>query len=497
LFSGSAVVFSGLLFRIGFLVLYEVVAARYFGPAGYGLFTLAFTVVLAVSALPCFGLQTSLGRFIAYHRETREPKKVRGLIAFGLLWPLGVGLLIATLLYWFSGIIAIRVFEKPELAHLLRILAFIVPLWSTRRLSISIFSGYQKPFYKLALEDFSDPLLRVVSVALVAVAGLGLVALGNAILIAYVLIACVAWFLVWSGARRIVEGTHGLAVPWGSLIAFGTPLIFSELAEVVLAWIDVLMLGMLSVEYQVGLFRSSSQPPMLASAVLTSFSFIYLPMATQMFARRDREGWKEANSSVARWTLSLAFPIATVCVLFPEVIIRILFGPSYSEGAAVMRILGIAYLLHAGVGFTGLNLIVAGHTALQMFGKLISITTHVGLNLLWIPKYGAAGAAAAMLASIVLSNGYNLFMIRWRLGLLQFTGRYFALLGIHLISAGGMWAATRFLGLSPVAAMLVVGGLELPVAVILALILRVDTEADRKIIVGLRNRLCGWNDNLH
>jgi peptidoglycan biosynthesis protein MviN/MurJ (putative lipid II flippase) len=132
-----------------------------------------------------------------------------------------------------------------------------------------------------------------------------------------------------------------------------------------------------------------------------------------------------------------------------------------------------------------------------MFGKLISITAHVGLNVLWIPKYGAAGAAAATLASIVLSNGYNLFMIRWRLGLLQFTGRYFALLGIHLISAGGIWAGTRFLGLSPVAAMLVVGGLELPVAVVLALILGVDTEADRKIIVGLRNRLCGWNDNLH
>ena len=51
LFSGSIVVFLGLLLRILLLLVFEMVAARHLGPASYGTFALAFTIVLIVSQI--------------------------------------------------------------------------------------------------------------------------------------------------------------------------------------------------------------------------------------------------------------------------------------------------------------------------------------------------------------------------------------------------------------------------------------------------------------
>ena len=49
LFSGSALVFFGLLLRTGLLLVFELLIARHLGPASYGLFSLAFTVVVIMS----------------------------------------------------------------------------------------------------------------------------------------------------------------------------------------------------------------------------------------------------------------------------------------------------------------------------------------------------------------------------------------------------------------------------------------------------------------
>ena len=55
LFSGSILVFCGLLLRTGLLLIFEVIAARHLGPASYGLFSLAFTVIVFTSLSREFG----------------------------------------------------------------------------------------------------------------------------------------------------------------------------------------------------------------------------------------------------------------------------------------------------------------------------------------------------------------------------------------------------------------------------------------------------------
>ncbi len=486
LYSGSILVFCGLLLRTGLLLIFEMIAARHLGPASYGLFSLAFTVIIFTATLPTLGLQSSLRRFISYHLAKGENDEVRGLVTFGLIWPAILGILFSGLLFVGSGTLSSYLFGKPDLGPLLRAMALVVPLWSARRVATVIFSGYKKTTYKIALEDFLEPSLRVVTAAVIALAGWEALQLGYGTLLAYLVVGATAWSLVLRRMRQVTGSGRGMRLPWQPLLAFSTPLIVSELVDIVLVWLNILLLGILSTDSEVGLFRSASQPPMLASATLTSFAFLYLPTATQFFARQNHAGWKRANNAVAQWTLSLAFPVGTICMLFPEQVIGVLFGSEYGGGAAAMRLLGASALLHAGCGVTGLNLMVAGYTKLQMLGALISLAANIGASLIWIPPYGAAGAAAAVLVAVALRNVYNLVLMGVLLRLCPFTWKYFAILGTHLASVGLLAGGAHVIQLPDVAAMLSVGFLELPLAVSLALLVGVLRKTDITSIVRLR-----------
>lgn len=488
LFSGSIVVFFGLLLRTGLLLLFELIAARHLGPAGYGLFSLAFTVVVVTASLPVLGLQNSLRRFISLKLETRETELAHGLVLFGLIWPAALGSVLGAALFLAARPLGSALFGKPELAPLLQALALVVPLWSTRRLATVIFSGYKKPLFKVVLEDLLEPGLRVVAAVLVAAAGWGALRLGYGTLVAYVVVGAVAWGLVLKGKREVVGPQRGMRVPWRELLLFSSPLVVSELADLILAWANLLLIGVLNVELEVGLFRAASQPPMLASAILTSFAFIYLPTATELFVRGDRSGWKRANNAVARWTLSLAFPVGVVCLIFPQAVITIVFGEEYRAGALAMQLLGGTYLIHAACGFTGLNLVVAGHTKLQMIGTLLGLGANVGASLLWIPRYGAAGAAAAILVSVVFRNTYNLVWMRVLLGLCPFNARYFRILAAHLAATAVLAGGVFLLELPALAGLIVLGLLELPLAVLLGFRFGVFRSSDLEWIARFRSQ---------
>ena len=480
--------------RIGLLLLFELIAARYLGSSQYGQFTLGFTVIVVLSSLPVLGLQNSIRRFISFHLEREERDCVNALTLFGMAWPLVSGFLLGGLLFVFARPLGKAVSGNAELSVLLIALALVVPVMSVRRMATVIYSGYRKTMSKVLVEDFTEPLLRVGAVILIAVLGLGVLELAYATVAAYVLTGALAVLLVERCRRDILGAARGFELPLRELLVFSGPLVVSEFAEIILAWVNILMLGFLSVDREVGLFRAVSQPPMLASAILTSFAFIYLPIATELFAKGDYRGWQRTNNAIVRWTVSLAFPVGVVCMAVPAEVIRVLFGEAYAGGEPAMRLLGVAYLFHAACGFTGLNLIVAGRTRLQMIGALAGLGTNVLFSYLWIPEFGATGAAAAMLVSIVVRNVYNLVLMRMLLGIVPFDGKYWRVMASQAASAFVLLGVVALGGLNGFVAVVLVAGLQLPLSVAIGLRTGVFGRADLEWLMSLVRRRLGSRD---
>ena len=75
-------------------------------------------------------------------------------------------------------------------------------------------------------------------------------------------------------------------------------------------------------------------------------------------------------------------------------------------------------LVATAIGPVDVVLLMAGRSSWNLINTLVSVIANVGLNLLWIPRFGLTGAAAAWAVSILLNNLLPLVEV-WSLVRLQ------------------------------------------------------------------------------
>ncbi len=432
LFSSSVVVFIGLVVRIILVMLFELLCARYLGPEKYGTYTLLFTIIVIISTIPTLGLIQSTRRFIALYYDHNEHRYVKGIVRLCNYWTIFSGVLLTCIVYLLITFIDTSAYSNEELIALLPLMLLIIPFYAHRRLAISVFSGFKNTVYKVILEDLAEPVIKILAISIVMMIGGSLTDLTYVTIIGYMLLGVISLTLVARSLKKVVQASVDISMPWKVFIGFSGAMVVTELVELILTWLDIIMLGMLSSDYQVGLFRAATQPAMLASVILTSFAFIYMPLATELYGRKEPVEWKNLNNLISLWSMTLAFPVSVVCIAYPDVIIGVLFGEQYADAEVTLRILALAYIFHSACGFTGLNLIIGDKSTTQMKGKLISLCIHVILNIILIPDYGAKGAAISVLLSLIFSNAYNLYWTNKYFSIHPFEKRYFSLLMLNI-----------------------------------------------------------------
>jgi O-antigen/teichoic acid export membrane protein len=90
-----------------------------------------------------------------------------------------------------------------------------------------------------------------------------------------------------------------------------------------------------------------------------------------------------------------------------------LFGTGYAAAAPVVWTLAAAMLVATGCGMVDMVLAMAGRTRWNLYNVLLALSTMVLLDLLLIPRLGAAGAALGLAAAVLVNNLVPLAQI-WR-----------------------------------------------------------------------------------
>ena len=91
--------------------------------------------------------------------------------------------------------------------------------------------------------------------------------------------------------------------------------------------------------------------------------------------------------------------------------IPILFGPEFEHAAPVVGVLALAYALSIPGSVAGVALVARGHPGLRSLTTSIAAVAYVVAMLVLIPKYGALGAALAMLVGTVLPSYANIYLL--------------------------------------------------------------------------------------
>jgi len=207
-------------------------------------------------------------------------------------------------------------------------------------------------------------------------------------------------------------------------------------------WTAVVVLGVFEPVPTVGVYSAAARTAALSTLVLIAFGGVFSPLAAGLY-RQERLGeLGRLYGDVSRWafTGALAFFLVTA-PLAPD--IMLFFGREFAHGWPVIVVISAAQLFNSSVGPTTRLLAMTGHQNAVMVSTVGSAVAAVALNLVLVPAYGVAGAAAATAAALVLANGSSLIFVHRRLGFWPYDRRYARPLLAGLIAAALTFASRQ------------------------------------------------------
>lgn len=422
LLTGSRIVFLGLLIRSLLMFVCEIFLARTLGPTDYGYLTFSISLINLSSIVSGIGLNTASRRFIPIYIEHPERGSLSLFVKFS-----GIATLVASIGVMLLVIAASQVFSEKLVVsewQLVLILSAAIPFWSLQKLFLGVVAGLKYSLLKVLVEDLFVPVGFLTSVFIAYYFELGV----TAVVFGYVIVFGLSAVWVGIGVRRhpviVASATQARSISKNEILIFSWPLVFTEVLGKATGLVEFLIISAVATATDLGLYRPASDLAVTMSVILMGFSFLYLPIVSEYFAKSETVKWQIFNARVARLTMFLSYPIFCMLFFYPEEVLLLFYGGQYVQSAGALRVLAVSYFIHAAVGFTGLNLIAGGYTRMQLLAKLCSVTSLIIATMVLMPRYGLLGAAYATLIGFVISNGMNMLGSFYYMKLHPFDFRY-------------------------------------------------------------------------
>src|SRR5262245_4073655 len=179
---------------------------------------------------------------------------------------------------------------------------------------------------------------------------------------------------------------------------------------------------------------------------VTALLFGYVNVVQPVAAGLAANSMKQLGDFLARSlrpVIALGLPLAAGGWLLGGEFLTLLFGPRYAGAATALGFLSTCVIPLGVVLIASRGLIATGRQRSDLLGNLVAVWSNVALNFGLIPRYGAAGAAAAQLFSVtamaMVETGYGarrLFALRvWQA--VRLCRRPLALMAVALWVAWG------------------------------------------------------------
>lgn len=187
--------------------------------------------------------------------------------------------------------------------------------------------------------------------------------------------------------------------------------------QVIIAHTDIVMLGALRENQEVGVYRVVIQVATLVAFGLQAANQLLQPYFARLYAQGNLVQLQRLVTASARIILLLALPPALLLFFWGQPLLILLFGGPYAVGATAMTIIVAGQLTNAAFGSVGILLNMTGHERDTVRGVAIAAITNIILNALLIPYFGMNGAAFATAITLLIWNLILWLYVRKRLAI--------------------------------------------------------------------------------
>ena len=366
----------------------------------YGLFTLllAFTAYFAMLDLG-FGYATT--KYIAEFRARGDVDAVQKIASTSLT---------AYLVLAVAGGVGLAAVSPLLVQHVLSVPERLQPLAQTGFLIASL--AFSLTMTLQALQAFPNALQRMdlttrrtIAFSTASTLGIvGVLALGRGLLAVLAVqtvvnaIAVAAFFLL---ARRLLPEVRlrpGFDRRTFRMLARFSLLKFANnVSTNTVMQIDKVLVGALVSLGAVGFYFVPLQLAQRLTTVVGAVAVAFLPAASALHGRADRERLVELYLRATKVVAVLGLPLAALLVVFAHPILQFWIDPHFADkGALTLQVLAVGYGINIFSTIPAITSDSLGRPGVTTAFSVVSACFNVALSLLLIPRYGIVGAALAI-----------------------------------------------------------------------------------------------------
>lgn len=370
--------------------------ARFLGPAQYGQLSYAIAFISIFQAISILGMDSVLVKHVASAQY--DPGHVLG-TALRLRW-------FAAALAYIALVLTTTIFlDKDPGLRSITLIVGLVMFFQTADVIDLWFQGNS--------QSKRTVIAKTASYIVTAGAKVALILLGATLTtfaFAQVLEAILSAFGLYLSYRLFRSSTRWR---WNSelareILSQSLPILVSGLSILVYMRVGIIFLQEIKGSAEVGIYTAG---------VALSEVWYFIPMtlvtsAAPIIARKKLSNESEYNSALlnlftAMWYFSLAVSVVNFAVARP--LMQVLYGARYAGSSTVLSIHAFT-LVAVGVGVVqSLWIVNEGKTKISVYQAATGALCSILMNLLLVPKFGAAGAAM----STVLAQFAQAFLVNF------------------------------------------------------------------------------------
>jgi O-antigen/teichoic acid export membrane protein len=388
------------------LAITAIVVGRLIGPEGYGLYTLALVTPSYVMLVINLGIPSAAVRFSAkYLAEGSERKAISFLYSMTVFQTL-LGIIAFVLLVPFSGLIATRLLNRPDLAPIIPLACLVLVGLASYN---TVTAGYQG-LNRMDRSAFLQVLLAVAKLVLTLALiwlGFGLVGAVAGFAVSYVVSGLIGLALVIVMYKGIMP--RGWLADLKDALKYSYPLFVATLASGLVAPYLVNLLAIFVTNAQIGGYGAATN----MSTLIVLFTY---PIATTLFPlfsglSKDERGLAEIYEKTVRYSTIFVIPVVALVMVLAYPISSAIYGKAYEFAGSYLALM-VAQYLFIGLGSQSQGALLngIGETRKTLVASMANSVTVIVLSTALIPFLGVYGAIVA----IVIGDA-AFVVVAWRI----------------------------------------------------------------------------------
>lgn len=384
----------------------SIIVVRTLGAANVGLVTIASVIMGIATSVIELGLTSTMIRKLSTHIAQNDDESSIGIFRRVYLLRLAISGTFMALAYFLAPVVAVRSYGNEALTTPLRLAGLGAFIFNMYHHSDAVLRAHER-FKAEALVNVFASLARLALLAAFAYAAILGVNTTMVINLAEVLVGyAIMSFLI---PRKYYTQKIETRYPLAGVLRYSGWLFAFSLFFMLFDRLDVLMLGYFKQATEVGVYSVAFMLVRPIEMIPETLGIVFMPKVAK-FTRKDQ------IYRYYRSTLKVSGLVGIVClalIVFAKQIILTFYGAEYIPSIGLFQILVGAFILLTVVNPIGLVAHTINKPQILTMIAAINLALNFTGNLIFIPPYGAVGAAVVTLVSRVLGGIIGFLIINW------------------------------------------------------------------------------------